>query len=152
MKTIGTVEKPHADDLSPFDGFATGPGDALTERTLAAKEATGHRLVDDEDLWGSEGVAVVEGASFEYAGADGFEIVGTDAVDGGDGLMAGLRRLATCNEILAGLGQTEEGHRVGDAGGCDTESRSSPRQLLGSRRPSLTVAAQGVDLDGGADD
>ena len=103
--------------------LATGLGDAPAERALATKEATGHGLVDDEDLRGSEGVACVEGASVEHAGADGFEIVGTDAVDDGDGLMAGLGSLAAGDEVLAGLGQTEEGHRVGEAGGCDAGQR-----------------------------
>ena len=59
----------------------------------------------------------------EQAGADGLEIVGADAVDDGGGLMAGLGSLATGDEVLAGLGQTEEGHRVGDAGGGDAGQR-----------------------------
>src|SRR5712664_4689827 len=37
--------------------------------------------------------------------------------------MSGLRSLATGDEVLARLGQTEEGHRVGDAGGCGAGQR-----------------------------
>jgi hypothetical protein len=46
--------------------------------------------------------------------------VRTDAVDGGDGFVAGRRNLATFDHEFAGLGQTEERHRVRHAGGCDT--------------------------------
>jgi hypothetical protein len=37
--------------------------------------------------------------------------------------MAGFWSLATCDEVLAGLGQTEERHRVADAGRCDAGQR-----------------------------
>ena len=70
-----------------------------------------------------EGVAFAKRASADHAGADGFEIVGAHAVDDGGGLVAGLRSVATGDQVLAGLGQSEEGHRVGDAGGCDTGQR-----------------------------
>ena len=112
-----------ADDLSPFEGLATRLGDAPAESALAREEIAGHRLVDDEDLRRSQGVARVEGAPAQQAGADGLEVVGTDAVDEGDGLMAGLGGLATGHHVLAGLGQTEEGHRVGDAGRDDAGQR-----------------------------
>ena len=41
----------------------------------------------------------------------------------GGGLMAGFGSVATGDQVLAGLGQTEEGHRVGDAGGDDAGQR-----------------------------
>jgi predicted RNA polymerase sigma factor len=37
--------------------------------------------------------------------------------------MAGFGSVATCDEVFAGLGQTEEGHRVGEAGGYDAGQR-----------------------------
>ena len=74
--------------------------------------------------FGDERVSpVVEGASAEHAGADGFEVVWADAVDDGDGLVAGLWRLATRDQVLAGLAEAEEGHRVRDAGGYDAGQR-----------------------------
>src|SRR5882762_7719927 len=63
-----------SDDLSPFDGLATGLGDAPAERIFAREETTGHGLIDDEDFRGRERVAGVEGAPIEQAGADSFEI------------------------------------------------------------------------------
>src|SRR3989475_676094 len=45
-----------ADDLSPFDALATGPGDAPADRTLATEETPRHRLVDDVHPWRVGGV------------------------------------------------------------------------------------------------
>src|SRR5438093_7139571 len=63
-----------AADLSPLDGFATGLGNAPTERTLAGKETTGHGLVDDEDFRGGEGVVCGDGACGGRTGGDGCEV------------------------------------------------------------------------------
>ena len=91
-----------ADDLSPFGRLATGLGDAPAERALAPEESAGHGLVDDEDLRGSLRIGIVEGASAPEAGADGLEVMGTDAVDDGGGLMAGLRSLGTRDQVPLG--------------------------------------------------
>ena len=55
------------------------------------------------------GVAVVERASGEQAGADGVEIVRADAVDDGGRLVAGLRTVAALDQVLAGVGQLKNG-------------------------------------------
>jgi len=74
-----------------------------------AKQARGHGLVDDENLGGRRGVALRENAPGEHAGADGFKVTRTDAVDDRDGLVPALGAVAALDEIPADVGQLTNG-------------------------------------------